>query len=487
MVFGWFLNNIITSNPGSVKFSVRFFSTIEETDDQNEEVLKLNFSLSTKTQTITINPAIVYDINSESGLPEVNAYNDLHLVTNRFVDSVNPGGTGSAEEPVFTHPEFGGIFGEDLQPVATIPIYDSKNETIIDRIHVADLNDITNQLTLLTEAEATDAGKISYYWREKRLERENSTRMTPGPSYIKTEDVEVQEGKKYFIKVSINGVNSSYSEAVGLEVGEAFPEGEYYEQYNGITVSQTGDYWVEAKNRHGSAIAIKKSEIIRIPGPETLSVEAPDLEGNFLDEEGNISIKAVGTTPQENDIINYSWVDAKGVKLKEDDVELNAGFDNEGYSQNIGSILEMATIPAEEIAGYDKNIQVVVSAERNGAVTLPITKSFRITGMPQPAEVVPRNALISTNLTNPVDLYVDINAPKVCDMLTYQWFKYTSDEEDSDFLIEGASGEVENGSAKYSIAYGPNAEQGTFYCRVTTEVNGGSTYVDSDHIVVSRA
>lgn len=33
MVFGWFLNNIITSNPGSVKFSVRFFSTIEETDD----------------------------------------------------------------------------------------------------------------------------------------------------------------------------------------------------------------------------------------------------------------------------------------------------------------------------------------------------------------------------------------------------------------------------------------------------------------------
>ena len=128
MVFGWFLNNVITSNPGTVKFSVRFFSTTRDTNENNKDLLKLSFSLSTKTQSITINPAISYDINNESGLPEVNTYNDLRLVVGRFEDSAYFGDE-TAELPVFSNMEFGGIFSEGFQEIAKVEDVDFLSES----------------------------------------------------------------------------------------------------------------------------------------------------------------------------------------------------------------------------------------------------------------------------------------------------------------------------------------------------------------------
>lgn len=188
MVFGWLLNNVITSNPGTVKFSVRFFSTTRDTNENNKDLLKLNFSLSTKTQSITINPAISYDINNESGLPEVNTYNDLRLVVGRFKDSVYFGDE-TAELPVFSNMEFGGIFSEDFQPIAKVEVKD-ENDIVINQAHVGDLKD--GKLTLLTQATSTDAGRISYFWYEKGLNSNISDPViTAGPTYVETKDAEV--------------------------------------------------------------------------------------------------------------------------------------------------------------------------------------------------------------------------------------------------------------------------------------------------------
>ena len=58
MIFGWPLNSHITKNPGTVKFAVRFYK-LQPDENGNPEI---TFSMSTLTQSVTINPALDYTI-----------------------------------------------------------------------------------------------------------------------------------------------------------------------------------------------------------------------------------------------------------------------------------------------------------------------------------------------------------------------------------------------------------------------------------------
>ena len=493
MVFGWFLNDVITSNPGTVKFSVRFFSTAKETDASNNEVVKLSFSLSTKTQTITINPAISYDINDESGLPEVNGYNDLTLVVSRFKDSVYIGEADSAEKPMFDR-EHGGILVDDAQCITHIDITDEDGK-VVDRIHVVDLT-ADGTLTLSTSANSTDAGKISYFWYEKEL-TDNSVpeKITSGPVYVPTDDTGVDGSKTYYIKISANGIDT-FVEATGLTDGGLFPEDEHgdrithYEVFNGVVVNSTGEYWVVAKNRHGVASAEVKSEIVKVPAPADLTVEAPTKNNNFLNSEGYIALNVKGTTAQANDHVRYEWVNLTTKEaLKSDDLP-NNGFDANGSSKNHGSDWNNAddTVPVDDLPYYDETLEVTVWASRNGDDTAEQKFEIRVTAEPQPLTVAVKNALPSADMVSDIAIGVVVSLKKgeddrdiVSDNIKYQWFQYTSNADDEDLLIEGAT------EADYIVPGGNNAASAIYYCRVTNEVNGASVSVNSDRINVIRA
>ena len=488
MIFGWFLNDVITSNPGTVKFSVRFFSTAEETDDSNNKVLKLNFSLSTKTQTITINPAISYEINDESGIPEVNGYNDLNLVVNRFKDSVYIGEADSAETPIFDR-EHGGIFVSDSQCINHIEIENEDGTT--QTIHVVDLTAEGN-LVLSTEAHSTDAGKISYFWYEKELASDAiPAQMTSGSVYVPTTDRFVDGEKTYYVKVNANGIDT-YVKATGLVLDESMPTDTiYYEVFNGVEVNSTGEYWVIAKNRHGVASAEAKSDIVKVPGPEALDVIAPSEDKNFLSSEGRIEFTAIGTTTQVNDKIHYVWNNLTTEKLLNEAALTNLGYDaTSGETKNTGNKWnnEDNLVAAEDLPYYDEVIEVSVWASRNGDDTEVQKFAMRVTAEPQPLTVAAINTLPSATLTEDVEIGVIVSRKVdgdereiVSDEITYQWFKYTSDEDDNDMLIDGAN------EATYVVAGGENAVSGIFYCRVTNKVNGDSVYTDSERINVIRA
>lgn len=493
MVFGWFLNDVITSNPGTVKFSVRFFSTAKETDASNNEVLKLSFSLSTKTQTITINPAISYDINDESGLPEVNGYNDLTLVVSRFKDSVYIGEADSAEAPEFTRGH-GGIFVDDSQCITHLDVVD-ENGVVVDKIHIVDLT-ADGTLTLSTDANSTDAGKISYFWYEKELaENAVAEKLSSGPVYVPTGDIGIDGSKVYYVKVTVNGVDT-FVEATGLVDGDLFPTDDngdkitHYEAYNGVVVNGTGEYWVVAKNRHGVASAEVKSEIVKVPAPAELTVVAPAEDKNFLNSEGYISLKAVGTTPQVNDNIRYEWVNLTTKEALQSDSLTNLGFDNAGASKNTGSSWnnEDDLVSEADLPYYDETLEVTVWAARNGDDTAEQKFAIRVTAEPQPLTVAVKNALPSADLVSDIAIGVNVSRKKgsderdiVSDEIQYQWFQYTSNAEDDDLLIEGAT------EADYIVPGGNNAASGIFYCRVTNVVNGGFVSVNSDRINVIRA
>lgn len=479
MVFGWLLNDVITSNPGTVKFSIRFFSTAKEFDAAGNEVLKLDFSLSTKTQTVTINPAISYDINDETGLPEVNAYNDLHLVVNRFKNSVYTGEADSAEDPIFVYE--GGINYPEALFVKNLTETNAEGEENV--IHVVDLGE-DGKLTLTSKATSTDAGKISYFWFTKSLkENSNVEPFNDGPDkvYVKTTDFVVDKNKTYYTKTDING-SIGFTE-VKLTPGNSFPEGEFYEEVNGIEVINTGNYWVEVQNRHGVASSSINSEIIRVPAPGNLTYSASPNEGNFLNSSGYIKLKAVGTTDQIDDTISYVWTNGT-TTLKDDVSEENKGFSDDGSLKNSGDSYIIEEIPVEEFPYYDEEIQVTITASRNKADTKPIVHTMRVTADPHPIVVTPLDDEPETSLGKEVIIGVNtslkingVDRNIVSDNISYQWFKYTSSTEDEDFFIEGAN------QPTYTV---PGDIGGRFYCRVTNTVNGKSVSINSALIKVNR-
>ena len=465
MVFGWFLNNTITSNPGTVKFSVRFFSVTEDTDFNNNKLLKLDFSLSTKTQTITINPAISYSINNESGLPEVNPYDDLYLITKRFKDSVYPE-EASSEVPEFTNLTYGGIFGDDLN-IFEIEVKDNDGN-VIETVNASDLNKDL-KLELLTKAISSDAGKISYKWYRKDLD--NSVRnIGSTPVYVKTKDVLVNSDKDYYVKITVNG-GSTYKKAEGLEAGELFPEEyAYYELYNGVTVNTPGEYFVEAINRKKLASSSIKSGIIRVPGPGVLEVVAPEFNGNFLNDAGVIELEATGSA-NEGDTISYKWY---SVKNNGDLEELDSV---DGYWAS-------DIIDEEDWFLFDEKVKVVVTATRNGMATAPIEREMRITHRPYPLTVTAEKESVQVGTNSGFILKVEAkkefeSQEILSDSIKYQWYKKTEDPDDNDEKIVGAT------NPSY-VSATPSYESGVFYCKVTNEVNGDSIDANSPEILVVR-
>lgn len=494
MIFGWFLNNTITSNPGSVKFSVRFFSTTLEKDDANNNTLKLDFSLSTKTQTININPAISYDINDSSGLPEVNQYNDLYLVANRFENSKYLGEAESAAEPVFV-PVRGGIFANDEQFFGQ---FSGEDGTIY---HLADL-DANGELELSTEAISEDAGKISYYWYEKGFNDPTGHNISGGQNHVLTPDEQVEENNTYYVETLVNGV-PSFEEAKDLVVGENFPEGDYYEIFNGIVVKNAGDFWVEARNRHGVASASIKSDIVRVPGPKEITLKTSSATGNFLNENGEISLNAVGTTEQEGDIIKYAWANLTTQESWETESDINAGFDADGEtSQNIPNEWSNAENPVaiEEIPYFDQNIEVTVWAERNGLKSKDKKQVMRVTGEPCAPILEVVNNNITVKPSRPAELVINpifkVNKEDEREFITgdieYQWFKAVSEEGEeeileNDILLENNDAIQGVNTNKLILKGGvSNPESGVFYCSVTHKLNGGEITVFSDKINVNR-
>lgn len=470
MIFGWLVNDTITSNPGTVKFSVRFFSTTQKNDDNNNPILALNFSLSTKTQTVTINPGLTYAISDESGLPEVNLYDDLSLVTNRFKDSVYIGEADSAEDPVFQR-EHGGILTDDTTCWGHIP---ADPEVEGDKMrHLVDLVDGT--LELSTEAKSTDAGKISYFWYRRALDGVNDDKVESTPIYVATSDIVFVGTKDYYIKQNAAGVDT-YVKATIVE-GELIPDSPtFYEQFNGIIINRTGDYWVVAKNRHGVASAEAKSDIVRVPGPAALTVEAPSAS-YWLTEEGKAKLSATGETEQAGDVIYYNWSDWNSKELLQGHHKNNLGID-----KNSEDSYELPIVPEEDRPYFDQTIELSMYAERNGDNTATQTFQTRVTDMPHaPTVTTSHDGVVYTALqggTISVEVSLKVDATDrniVSDEITYQWYKYTSSADDNDFLLEGET----DSTLDYEI--GAN---GSYYCKVTNHVNGKTKTVDSARITL---
>lgn len=473
MIFGWTIDNKITKNSGTMKFSVRFIRTMANSQTGQQEIV---FSMSTLTANAIVNPGLDFEFDGDTSAVEI--IDNEALVRNRFKDSayIDDDNAYHANAPIFLINIPASHFDEITEDGNTFLLVDLVN----------------GQYDFVAQATSDDGGIITYDWRRANEDAGVTGDTVSGREvYIPTTDTVWSGDYPYYTKN--NGTVESYSPHTGYTVGEEIPHEDgdptYYIKVSSITVTQVGNYWVFAKNRNGKASSTLQSNLVRIPGPAPLSVAvAGQLEEDanenlqvILDENGAFSISVAGSTERfghddgVGDKISYTW--------SEEDQTNNPIITTpieEETANGIASVFAQ-NVSAEARGLYDHIITLEVAASRNGATTPQAdidanAKKFRITDAAHTPEVdlaVVSPIRVSVNETAHLEVDASIEGI-VSDNLTYQWFKYTSDENDEDILISGAT------SNELDITVENRDDGGSFYCVVTNHVNGTeAVYVPS--------
>lgn len=227
--FAWPLNDTITANPGTVKFSVRFFRV----DDSNPN--KLLYSLNTTDASIIIKPALQKSLNEESKVEKPVSDDSFRKA---ILNSIFA--TEGVIPPVM--PEF---FAPGSNITASTEMIEIGN------VKVAGLDD-NDTVTLYVQAFVADAGEISYKWYYQDGEGdyydcehypivgENgevtyTTFGTVTDAYIpfNPQPKERVQNERYYVKTGDN--------AYDLFIDDLFDENEtYYERYSAYTVPVEG-------------------------------------------------------------------------------------------------------------------------------------------------------------------------------------------------------------------------------------------------------
>lgn len=348
IIFGWALASAITEQPGNVTFAVRFYRY----DDTRA---KIQYSLSTLTQTAVIRPNIGLDIPNLLKNESLEGYKVLGeeivaLIKERTENS-NFSSTDVAKMPI--------IFAIDPEHVAYLtPVDSGKTDE--------EGNPITEYtVEIKASSYAPDTGDVTYFWKKfdyatgERIETESgkdfdSTRCkrdyvecTAKEAYEMLHPIVDPENPinfKFYEKNSEaeEDLLSAYEEydmnkAVAKMESEGMTQEEILAALDQVTLyyfgssaklNGVGFYVLTSKNRVGTATASVDSEAIIVFPPATPVIK--DGEAGFpervilIDEEGkDVEAKeiAVGfSTPSEPDIpCGYS-------KYKTEEGEINSKY-----------------------------------------------------------------------------------------------------------------------------------------------------------------
>lgn len=228
--FAWPLNDTITANAGTVKFSVRFFRV----DDSSPN--KLLYSLNTTDSSIIIKPALQKSLNEESKVEKPISDESFRKA---ILNSIFA--TEGVIPPVM--PEF-------FAPGSNITA--STNIIEIGNVKVAGLDE-NDTVTLYVQAFVADAGEITYKWYYQDgngdyYDCENypifndKGEITGYTTFGEVKDAYIPfdpqpkervQNERYYVKTGDN--------AYTLFVDDLFDENQtYYERYSAYTVPAEG-------------------------------------------------------------------------------------------------------------------------------------------------------------------------------------------------------------------------------------------------------
>lgn len=359
LIFGWALDKSITQNPGTLKFSVRFFQWEDPQKAENGADTVLAYSLSTLTASVSINAALNFNIAS---MPKVED-TGVRLLA-RLKNSVIAGGY-SAAEPIF--------------------------EVNLDDTIKYDLDEETGTYKLLVQAYATDTGSISYSWYQKELDDDNSTKkqnINPVDStnvYVEVEDVNNLE-KAYAYYWTKGGdelgnpVYIRFTDFIRNADGTNTPDPEIlkdkklYTRQSECIVNMVGSYYAVAENRITNSVTPKESAEAMFPRPEKVAATEPAEQG-WLEkvEDGVFECPLSVIASNEDGYLTYKWqYNANHTSVFDKDAE------EENFKDETGDLRDNNTFIATKPGRY----RVIITNHRNKDFKFKTSTPSRVTHYP---------------------------------------------------------------------------------------------------------
>ena len=313
--FGWPLDSDVTSEIGTVRYSVRFWQkgTVKENGSDVEKVV---YSFNTLTSSINISPSLQPEVNPEL---EINKPVTENLFKRAIMNSQITSGT----TPVPLAPSFS-------EPGLNLPVYASLTE---------------DTLTLKAQAVVGDTGTIAYEWYYTPAVTEtiSGKEFVAEVEYPFNDYIDVNDEETLGFHVYGGTVNHNHFEAVdadsikdGLVVGE-----QYYVQTQGTPVSYvaytshlaptdgtvlyqrfttytvpagavkvTGDYCVRATNTIGSNVSTAHpSQVCRLVSPDGVEFTSGLAAVAIIPDEEAKRLSVKTNKQASNDaVVTYTWV-----------------------------------------------------------------------------------------------------------------------------------------------------------------------------------
>jgi hypothetical protein len=312
--FGWPLDSDVTSEVGTVRYSIRFWQkgTVKE---NNQDVEKVVYSFNTLTSALNISPALQPEVNDPV---EINK----PVTANLFKRAIMNSQITSGSTPVPLAPSFG-------EPGLNLPVYASL---------------ASDTLTLKAQAFVGDTGTINYEWYYTPAVTETISEetFTAGVEYPFSDYTDETDVARKGFNVYGGTVNHNAFEEYAYTSGESLPVGEQYyvkpnensDAYAAYTshlaptdgtklyqrfttytvpsgaVKVTGDYCVRATNTIGSNTSAKHpSQVCRLVSPDGVEFTS-DLTAVAIipeDEAAKLTVKT-NTQTSKDAVVTYSWI-----------------------------------------------------------------------------------------------------------------------------------------------------------------------------------
>lgn len=463
MIIGWAISSKMTQKAGSIRFALRFIRW-------NDTKTELTYSLSTLTQTATIKSGLDFDLTDIENLLDDSDTADM--IRGRIQQSKTQiVGLESAAMPIF----------------------------IVDLPSIADLDEETGLFTLKVQANVTDAGILSYVWKEADTslalqdndDEDAFIHITTG--FEPTTDEEPAD-KLYYKQITSDGVTAyTLFDIKGLdtEMGETPASVGLFEKFGYCTVGSTGLYSAIAtnqKNNKNTSEATSNSCAILPPVVPTITKQiAPTV---IVEKTGTTAtLKVVVSNAEENPesrngLLTYQWFKLK--KANEAEQETDIVVDDKSYALVEGeteSTLELAyaeDLSADEVEGF---YLVKVLNTKNKVTTEVISDACRVSFAAEPPvlayPVLPdANTSISISLSDPDAtslMYVLVDdewlaQDNISDELQYQWYIVKGPAIDSDEAPENDKpDEIVENATQASLV--PTISGARYYCKVTNLKN----------------
>lgn len=306
LIFGWVLDDAITATSGTLKFSVRFFQWENKNAATTGGEKVIAYSLSTLTASVSIQPSINFDPETED------------------IDFVKLDDVGVRLLERIENSEIVGGYAA-VAPEFIVNLIDEEFDYGVEKTD-KDGRIIFDGTTFKVVAWASDTGSISYKWKKQDLDKAtNSSKDQPITPDLINENFAVEVVKATTLPEKfVYYFNEEMTKAVGgntlTEEQVNDPNIKVFARYAGYTIDTTnvtsekgvaGEYWAVATNRITNSATPTDSIRAVFPHPNDIKI-LTDLanSGILTGEEDNktcdLSI-VVDEANVDNQKKTYKW------------------------------------------------------------------------------------------------------------------------------------------------------------------------------------